>query len=120
MVNQLSGLVSGNRKRPLIINGKLVTQQGRILLARRDRYKVVIILPDQDGSEKILENGEGILNKMATSFNEKYLPFAGSMSNQLANFYANLDPFTGAVVMRNALYDKLIDATGEFHIHSSA
>ena len=116
MVNQLSGLVSGKLKKPLIVNGHLVTVEGRPVLAHRENYKVVLSATNKGSSMTVIEEDEKLLGSYADAFNEKYKRFSGS-SEDLTEFYANADTFSGAIVLHNALYDTLVDQYNKHHFH---
>lgn len=117
MVNRLNGLVSSKARKTIIINGKLVTVDGRILTARRENYRTVLSTVGAGKEETIVDNGDEILSQFADNFNKKYTAIATGDAEELQQFRANVDPFTGSIVMKNGLYDRLFDRNNELHIH---
>lgn len=118
MDNRLSGLVSDKVRKPIIINGKLLTIDGATVLARRERYSVVFTRAIAGGKEEYLDNGDGILDNAAKEFNEVYAGMVGKNAiKDVINFHASVDPFTGAIVMKNGLYDLLLDRGDVNHFH---
>lgn len=117
MVNQLRGFLSGRLKKPIIINGRLVTMDNRILMASRDNYKVIFTLVGAGTTETVIENGEEIIEKRAVEFNRKYSKIYGRQNDDVTQFSASVDSFTGAVILKNPLYEFLLDKNDEQHFH---
>lgn len=116
MVRQLSGLVSEKVKKPIILNGKLVVDDGALVLARREKYSV-IFSKSVGGKEVTIENAEDILNAYADAFNSKFSGVFSRVDTNATSFHANVDSFSGAVVLKNGIYTALLDKSDENHFH---
>lgn len=117
MVNQLNGLVSGKLRKPIIFNGKLLRDGDNIITVRRENYRVVMTAVGFGGSETIISDGDALLNAEADAFNSKYSILSSGSEEELNQFSPTVDFFTGAIVIKNGLYEKLIDRYDEMHFH---
>lgn len=120
MVNSLSGLLSDKMRKPVIINGRLFTDGNAIIMLRREKYRVIVIKVMPGQQEEILENGDELLVGFADAFDQKYGSLfndGGKPRQEDANYFANVDPFTGAIVLKNELYTRLLDKDNEFRFH---
>lgn len=118
VVRQLSGLISDTIKRAVIINGKLVTNKGRtvyVKMASNYHISFLTVLPNKEEVE--LPEGDMLLDSIAAEFNEKYKSLANGNEDLLIHFQANIDSFTQTVVLKNGLYNFLIDKGDENHLH---
>lgn len=116
-MNQLSELISGSGRRPLILNGRLLMYNNQLVTVRRENYRVIFSQVGAGRQETILENGEDILTAAADAFNKKYGRLTGMDAASLTTFKANSDTFSGAIVMHNAAFDALMDSTYERKFH---
>ena len=116
MVSLLSGLVSEKVRKPIVLNGRLVMDEGAIILARREKYSVVFS-KSVGGKEIFLEEPDEILNKYADEFNTKYAEVFGKLDDSATTFHANVDSFSGAIVLKNGLYEALLDKGDDRHFH---
>lgn len=117
MVNQLNRLVSGKLRRPLIINGKLVVMHNAIVTVRRENYHVVFSCRGRSGEETMIDDGDSLLDQYATEFNTRYEVTSTRDREAMTKFTASVDPFTGAIVLKNGLYERLLDRYDELHFH---
>lgn len=118
MVNQLSGLLSDKGKKPIIINGRLAMDGNAVLMLKREKYRVNVIKVLPGRQEVLLDEGDDVLSNLAEAFNKKYMGALGmSDTEELKQHYANVDPFTGAVVLKNELYNQLLDKGNKRHFH---
>lgn len=121
MVAQLSGLISDTVKRPLILNGKLVTKDNVPLRVKMGAgYHIVFTTTSAGKKEEATfteEEGEKMLTDAAVAFIDKYGAIGSDTSASWAGFQANIDPFTQAIVLKNNLYDILRDKYSERHLH---
>lgn len=117
MINQLSSLISGSVRRPIIINGKLVTTNGKMLFVRRDNYRIMFLTIGANYSEVPVDDGDDILEAYAKEFNEEFGSFVKFNGVAISTFAASIDPFTGAVILKNGLYTTLLDKNDALHLH---
>lgn len=116
MVNRLSGLLSKSRK-PLIVNGKVLMYKGNLVAVRRENYRVIMSYLQKGGQEVVIDESDKLLNEEADSFNKEFaFPFPG-VDNNLNEFVASIDSFTGAIVVKNKLYDILLDKNNNMNFH---
>lgn len=116
-MNQLSELISGTAKRPIIINGRLLTDEGQMVMARRESYRVEFIRVGYGRQESVVEDGEGLMLRAVSAFNEKYGRIMGQGGGAHTDFMANVDTFTGAIVLHNAVFDTLMDKDNAQRLH---
>lgn len=117
-MNRLSGLLSDKSRKHIIINGCLARKDNALLRLKREKYTVYItqMLPGRE--EVILEDGMDILTGISEQFNTKYLPIVGTSKKEaMSEYSASVDPFTGAIVLKNELYNQLIDKGNRLHLH---
>lgn len=117
MVNQLNSLISGTVRRPIIINGKLLKHGKQVLLVRRENYKVQFLVAESANKESYVPEGEEIMSKAITDFNTKYGAVCQNNRDMMEQLSANVDSFTGAVVLKSGLYHMLLDKTDTMHLH---
>lgn len=117
MVNQLNSLISGTVRRPIIINGKLVALGTQMLMVRRDNYKVVFLKVDNGHTEVEVPDGDAILDKLADEFNARYGALVGYNKEAMETFTTSVDPFTGAMILKNGVYTAMLDKNDEMHLH---
>ena len=122
MLNQLSGLLSDKMRKPIIINGKLVTEGNAVIMLRREKYRVIAIKVMPGQVEEVIENGDELLVSLVNDFTQKYGSLFNNGGKQPAediNYFANVDTFTGAIVLKNELYVRMLDENNEFKFHDT-
>lgn len=117
MLDQLGSLISGKVRKPLVLNGQLVMDGQSLVTVHRDNYAVAVTKMIGGSTEVEVKDPEALLASYADAFNKKYSGVASRGDGDLVSFYANVDPFTGAVVLKNGLYQKLLDRGNDHHFH---
>lgn len=118
MVRQLNGLISDTIKRPIVVNGKLVTYKGKLVRVQlSSNYKIVFTQRERNGDVEIHEDGDEILLPFAESFSKKYVNSGIANQDSLSNYLASIDPFTQSIVLKSGLYEILLDRNNERHLH---
>lgn len=123
MVSLLSGLVSDTIKRPIILNGKLLTDQGStIYVSLQDNYKLRFTKRNRDRSETEIEDYQMKLkiDTEISSFNKIYEVFESSNSSLSKNFTRGIDNFTQAIVIKSGMFTHLLDVDNTAHFHDGS
>lgn len=118
LVNQLNGLVQNKIRRPVILNGKLLMKDKALVTLRREKYRVVMACFPNGRGEVIIDEPDEVFNEAADVFNRKYLGILeGRSFEDLTSFSSSVCPFTGAVILKNKLYDFYVDKDNIQHLH---
>lgn len=120
MVRHIRGLL-GKFGRPMIVCGQLVIHNHSIVLASLDNYHVYF--RTQDGEILEVEGVESLLTNIIVEFERKYAQMRLGFKQEhvdlensaIANVEASADMFTGAIVIRSALYREMSKL--ELHSH---
>lgn len=118
MENPLNELVSGTTKRPIIVNGQLLMEKGQMVRVKRERYRIEYTRLDNNRQEVVIEDGQALLDKAADDFNSRFGSVVDKATLSTAtDFSAEVDKFTGALVLHNAVYDTLCDRDNSKRFH---
>lgn len=118
MVKQLSGLISDTIRRSIIVNGKLVTYEGSVVYTKMtSNYVIAFFKYSQNHQEILIPDGEKLLEDIGKKFNEKYGSLVNGSALHTSHFESSIDTFTQSVVMKNGLYDFLMDQYDSSHLH---